>query len=132
MSADAWLAKLDPPYGTFRYGLWRTFLVAATIGAVAATYYPASAMTINRSVDLMTPLDHAIPFLPWTWWIYFPHYVFGLVVTSIAIRDSALLWRVVTAVVLGQVISASCYFLLPSTSRVRPAWRERTPTHAPP
>ncbi len=115
MTIDERLKKLDPPYGTIRYGLWRTFLVAATIAAVAATYYPASALTMDRSVDLMTPLDHAIPFLPWTWWIYFPHYVFGMVVTSIAIRNTALLWRVVFAVVFGQILSASCYFMLPST-----------------
>lgn len=115
MSIDERLERLDPPYGTIRYGLWRTFIVAATIAAVAATYFPASALTMQRSVDLMTRLDHAIPFIPWTWWIYFPHYVFGLVVTSIAVRDVRLMFRVVFAVLLGQVISAMCYFLLPST-----------------
>jgi membrane-associated phospholipid phosphatase len=115
VSFDALIKRLDPPYGTLRYGMWRVFLVAATIGAVSATYYPLSAITMDRSVDLMTSFDRSIPFVPWTWWIYFPHYVFGLIVTTIAVRDVHLLSRVIFAILLGQVVSASFYLLLPST-----------------
>lgn len=115
MSVDAWLEKIDPPRGSFRYGIWRTLLVALTIGGVCMTYYPVSAFTAHRSVNMMTALDHAIPFVPWTWWIYFPHYVFGLVVTSIVVRDVRLMFRVIAAVLLGQAISVVFYLTLPST-----------------
>lgn len=112
---DALLTRLDPPRWSVRYVLWRVFLVAATIGLVALTYFPASAATAHRSYDLTTALDRAIPFLPWTWWIYFPHYVFGLVVMSVAMKDVRLVFRVVFAVLMGQLVSSALYFVLPST-----------------
>lgn len=127
ISLDSLLARIDPPYGTLRYGLWRTFLVALTIGLVALIYYPASALTSHRGYDLMTALDRAVPFLPWTWWIYFPHYVFGLLVTTIAVRDVHLLFRVIAAILLGQVICAGLYFLLPSTFPRPPSVGEADP-----
>jgi hypothetical protein len=112
---DAWLVRLDPPRWSVRYVLWRVFLVAATIGLVALTYYPASQATAHRSYDLTTALDRAIPFVPWTWWIYFPHYVFGLIVTTVVVRDVHLLFRVIFAILLGQVVSSALYFVVPST-----------------
>jgi len=114
-SIDRLLTRIDPPYGTLRYVVWRTLLVALTIGMVAAFYYPASALTVHRGYDLMTALDRAVPFVPWTWWIYFPHYVFGLLVTTIAVRDVRLLFRVIFAILLGQLICSGLYLLLPST-----------------
>ena len=112
---DRFVVRLDPRSGTLLHVVWRTFLVAVMIGLVALTYYPASLATASRSFDLTTSLDMAIPFLPWTWWIYFPHYVFGLVVTTIAMPDPRVMFRVFLAILLGQVISCSIYFLLPST-----------------
>jgi len=112
---DALLIRFDPPRWSVRFVLWRIFLVAATIGLVALTYFPASAATLHRSYDLTTALDRAIPFLPWTWWIYFPHYVFGLVVMSVAMRDVRLVFRVVLAVLMGQLVSSAMYFVVPST-----------------
>jgi hypothetical protein len=109
------ILKLDPPRWTLAYIAWRTLLVVAMIGLVALSYYPASVATAGRSYDLTTALDRAIPFVPWTWWIYFPHYVFGLVVTTILIPDPRIAFRVFLAILLGQVISCTVYFLLPST-----------------
>jgi hypothetical protein len=111
---DRLVLKLDPPRWTLAYIAWRTLLVAAMIGLVALSYYPASMATAGRSYDLTTALDRAIPFLPWTWWIYFPHYVFGLVVTTILIPDPRIAFRVFLAILLGQVVSCTVYFLLPS------------------
>jgi hypothetical protein len=115
VSLDAWLERIDPPRGTLAHGVWRTLLVAFTIAGVCMTYYPASAFTAARSVDMMTRLDHAIPFVPWTWWIYFPHYVLGLVITSIVVRDVRIMFRVIAAVLLGQLISLGFYLTIPST-----------------
>lgn len=112
---DALLVRLDPPRWSALYVAFRVFVVAATIGMVALSYFPASLATAHRSYDLTTALDLAIPFVPWTWWIYFPHYVFGLVVTALCVRDVRLLARVVFAILLGQVASVSFYFVLPST-----------------
>ena len=112
---DALLLRLDPPRGTPLYVLFRVLVVGLTIALVALFYFPSSLATAHRSHDLTTALDRAIPFLPWTWWIYFPHYVFGLVVTAVAVRDVRLLFRVVFAILLGQVVSSLTYFVLPST-----------------
>jgi membrane-associated phospholipid phosphatase len=90
-------------------------LVAMMIGLVALLYYPASLATADRSYDLMTDLDRAIPFVPWTWWIYFPHYVFGLAVTTVALPDPRIVFRVFLAIILAQGISSVLYFVLPST-----------------
>lgn len=111
---DRLVERLDPPRGTFWFVAWRVFLVAAMIGLVALSYYPASLATADRSYDLTTALDRAIPFLPWTWWIYFPHYVFGLVVTTVLIPDPRVAFRVFLAILLTQAISCTVYFLLPS------------------
>jgi len=111
---DRLIVRLEPRRFTPAYVVWRTLLVAGMIGLVALSYYPASIATASRSYDLTTSLDRAIPFVPWTWWIYFPHYVFGLVVTTILIPDPRVAFRVFLAILLGQLISCTVYFLLPS------------------
>lgn len=112
---DDLVLRLDPPRWSVRHVLFRVLVVGFTIGLVALSYFPASLATAHRSYDLTTALDRAIPFVPWTWWIYFPHYVLGLVITAVAVRDARILFRVVFAVALGQVVSVAVYFVLPST-----------------
>lgn len=114
-SLDRLIQRIEPRRWTPLFIAWRTLLVLAMIGLVAMTYYPASAATAGRSFDLTTALDRAIPFLPWTWWIYFPHYVFGLVVITVAMPDPRAAFRVFLAILLGQVLSTITYFIVPST-----------------
>ncbi len=111
---DDWIVRVDPRRWSLLYVPWRVFLTVVMVGVVAMFYYPASLATASRSYDLTTALDRAIPFVPWTWWIYFPHYVFGLVVTTVVLPDPRVAFRVFLAIVFGQIISCTIYFLLPS------------------
>ena len=113
-SVDSFIERLDPRRGSPLFVAWRVFLVVVMIGLVALSYYPSSVATASRSYDLTTALDRAIPFVPWTWWIYFPHYVFGLMVTTVLMPDLRVVLRVFLAILLGQVISCTIYFILPS------------------
>lgn len=116
---DGWLdrnfARIEPRRWSLLFVPWRAFLVFAMIGLISLTYFPASLLTAHRSYDLTTWLDASIPFVPWTWWIYFPHYVFGLIVTTVLVPDPRVLLRVFAAILLGQGMSLAGYFLLPST-----------------
>jgi hypothetical protein len=117
-SLGAWvddlIVRVDPRRWSPRYVAWRVLLTVGMIGVVAMFYYPASLATAARSHDLTTALDRAIPFVPWTWWIYFPHYVLGLMVTTVVLPDPRVAFRIFLAIVFGQVISCTVYFLLPS------------------
>lgn len=95
--------------------LWKVFLACATCAGVSLLYYPSSYFTIHRSYDLMTAFDRAIPFVPWTWWIYFPHYLAMLVISTVAIQDRRILHRTMLAILLAQFISSCLYFVVPST-----------------
>ncbi|MBN2495570.1 MAG: inositol phosphorylceramide synthase [Deltaproteobacteria bacterium] len=94
---------------------WKLAIGLATVGWVALLYMPVSEWTSGRHHDLMTPLDRAIPFVPWTWWIYFPGYLFGLFVAVVAIRRDAVFYRTVLAIMIAQVLNSAIYLLLPST-----------------
>ena len=111
---DRLIVRLEPRRWTPIYVAWRVLLVIGMIGVVAMFYYPASLATASRSFDLTTALDRAIPFVPWTWWIYFPHYVLGLMITTVFLPDPRVVFRVFLAIVLAQVISCTVYFILPS------------------
>ncbi len=111
---DNLIERLDPRRGSPLFVAWRVFLVIVMIGLVALSYYPASVATAARSYDLTTALDRAIPFVPWTWWIYFPHYVLGLMITTVFLPDPRIMFRVFLAILLGQVISCTTYFIVPS------------------
>ena len=100
--------------GAFWYS-WKVLVGLSTVGWVSLWYMPVAALTEGRSHDLMTSLDRAIPFVPWTWWIYFPGYLFGMFFTIVIIRDDGIYYRSVAAIMLAQVINSAIYLVLPST-----------------
>ena len=112
---DALALRVDPRRWSNLYVPWRVLLTAIMVGLVAALYYPASILTEGRSVDLTTTFDAIIPFVPWTWWVYFPHYVFALTVTTVVLPDLRVVLRSFLAILLSQTISSLCYLILPST-----------------
>jgi membrane-associated phospholipid phosphatase len=95
--------------------IWKQAIGLLTVGWVALLYLPVSRLTAGRSVDLMTAIDRAIPFVPWTWWIYFPGYLFGLIFAIAAMRDDRVFYRSVAAIMLAQVFNSCIYLVLPST-----------------
>jgi len=80
---------------------WRFFVLLVVTGGIAAIYSPVAILTQDRSYDLMTSFDEAIPFLPWTWWIYFPGYLFGLTVAVLTMRDNRILYGSIAAIVMA-------------------------------
>jgi hypothetical protein len=111
---DRFVVRIEPPRGTLRHVAWRMFLVVAIISLVAMLYYPAALATAGRSVDLTTALDLAIPFVPWTWWLYYPHYILGMVVTTVTAPDPRPMHRIFLAILLSQIACCTIYFLVPS------------------
>lgn len=95
--------------------LWKQVVGLLTVGWVALLYLPVARLTEGRSVDLLTPIDKAIPFVPWTWWIYFPGYLFGLIFAIAAMRDDRIFYRSVAAIMLAQVLNSIIYLAVPST-----------------
>ena len=63
------------------------------------------------------PIDNAIPFLPWTIWIYFSFFVF-IATTTFRVEET-LFWRFVIAATLAACIAWTIVVLFPITS-VRP------------
>jgi len=68
---------------------------------------------------LFTPLDEAIPFLPWTLLLYHSYYVLPLAIAMRAPPEDYL--RMVRAAVPVLVVTFTCFLLLPATFP-RPGW----------
>jgi len=109
-----WLKVQLANRGLFWQG-WKFVWSLTTALVFTFIYFPASEMTKGRSHNLMTALDHAIPFIPWTWWIYFPGYLAGVIFAIFALRDTRIVYRTCIAMMVVQVMSVSVYMLLPST-----------------
>jgi len=108
---------MSPPAAPFttRWFLWRLGWGIAVASLVSAVYFEVALLTAGRTVFLMTPLDETIPFIPWTWWVYFPGYVASLTLATVGIRDDRLFFRALLGGALAQCIAACIYLLIPST-----------------
>lgn len=96
---------------------WRAALLSAAVSVAAMTpfYLVGSTTDLAIAHRLDTALDHAIPFVPWTVWIY------SLVYTSVflpvfVIRCPHLFRRVILAFGLTMAASLAVYWLFPVTS----------------
>ncbi|MEZ4267589.1 MAG: phosphatase PAP2 family protein [Myxococcota bacterium] len=89
--------------------------LAVSVAAMAPFFLLGLATDPAIARRLDTPLDHAIPFLPWTVWIY------SLVYTSVflpvfVVRCPRLFRRVIAAYVLTMAGSLVVYWLFPVTA----------------
>jgi membrane-associated phospholipid phosphatase len=97
-------------------------LVLFVVGGTALVSYSLVArLTHGRSMDLHTRLDDAIPFLPWTIWLYLPLYYLFFVVAAFAIRTRGVYVRAAISVVIASVVAYAIFFVMPSTYP-RPEW----------
>ena len=119
---QAWHQNLSQQSGPRRLG-WRIVVLLVSVGLIAALYSVVGALTVDRSYDLTTAFDAAIPFLPWTWWIYVPGYFFGLIVAVLAIKDDTILYRSLGAILVAQLINCVFYFAIPSSFPRPVAWQ---------
>ena len=109
-----WLRRAIARKGAIWY-VYKVGWLAVGVFGVMALYFFSSDITLGRQTHLMTTLDAAIPFLPWTWWIYFPGYLAGLVFTVLIVRDDDILARAVLAILLAQVLCTIIYMFFPSS-----------------
>lgn len=88
-------------------------LCAAAV--IIVCYLGVASLTLGRSHDFTTALDRQIPFVPWTWWIYFPGYIGGLLLAVGAARNRVVFFRGVVAMLLAQGLSEIVFCFAPSS-----------------
>ncbi len=97
-----------------RWWAWRLALGMVTILVFLGLYNLVARIPLGAPVDLASPLDRAIPFLPWTWWLYVPAYAGCLTFSLFALRDTRLLMRTLASLVLCQLFNDLFYVLMPA------------------
>jgi hypothetical protein len=101
----------------------RAVLLFVVGGLALASYTLVARLTHGRSVDLHTRLDDAIPFLPWTIWLYMPLYYGFFVIAAFLIRTRDVYVRAALSVALASAIAYAVFFVMPSTYP-RPEWAD--------
>lgn len=76
---------------------------------VSANHYPI----LEPRLLPFTPLDHAVPFLPWTSWIYVSDYVFAFLVFML-VRDMRNANRFLYSFFALQIVSVAIFWLWPT------------------
>jgi PAP2 superfamily len=120
-------------HGGFRTSLaWVAYkLVTVGVGAglFLGTYRAVAVLALGygEGVDLMTPLDRWIPFLPWTWWFYVPAYALGLLVALALIDERRIYHRSLLAILAIGAFNAVFYLTMPAVFPraglvVEPGW----------
>ena len=109
------LLKKNFPREGAPWVVWKYLFAFGTVAIVMGMYFPLSFLTEGRSYDLTTDIDRAVPFMPWTWWIYFPIYLVGILFAVGTFRDLDVYLRALICMILGQLIITVCYWFLPST-----------------
>ena len=99
----------------WRWVAYKLLLVSLGTAAFLGYYRMIALLAYGRSVDLMTAFDRAIPFVPWTWWIYVPAYALGLLVAIALIDDRRVLQRSMLAILAIAGFNSIFYLTLPST-----------------
>lgn len=103
------------PTEGIKWIIWKYVCAFSTVGIVMIMYFGASGYTTGKGYELTLGIDEAIPFIPWTWWIYFPLYIFGIVLAVAFFKIPAVYYRALLAMILGQAVITVGYFVLPST-----------------
>lgn len=94
----------------------RVLVTAAMVAYFIGGFHLVAALAPGRPAHrLATPLDHAIPFVPWTVWIYSWVYTSALY-PAFVVRSAALFRRVVRAYLVVLTTSFACFAAFPVTS----------------
>lgn len=91
--------------------------VGLLMGAVCMTVYNViGRLDLPRSTTLLdTPLDHAIPFLTWTSWLYEPLYVAIFALAATGFSSRLLFQRAIACVAANQVVASLCHYFIRAT-----------------
>ncbi len=105
----------DGPRNRAAWYAWKLAFGVAAAGLFSWMYFRTGTLTEGTSHDLLTRFDAAIPFIRWTWWIYFPGYILGIVFAVLALQDLRIFYRALVAILIAELFCVSVYFLFPST-----------------
>lgn len=88
--------------------------VALAVSGVALFIYEyIGALDLNRSVTMLdTPLDRAIPLVPWTVWFYEPFYVSIFVIAVIGFRSKQIFHLAAIIIVANMTVSALGHYFV--------------------
>jgi len=89
-------------------------LGVGTLAIFLGLYNLVALFPLGPPVDLLTPLDRAIPFLPWTWWLYVPAYGGSMFHALFSLRDVQILLRTLAALVVCQLVNDVFYLAMPA------------------
>ncbi len=101
-------------HGAPGWRAWRLALGVATVLVFLGLYNLVARLPLGTPIDLATPLDRAIPFLPWTWWLYVPAYAACMAFSLFAITDTRLFVLTLASLVLTQLFNDVFYVFLPA------------------
>jgi membrane-associated phospholipid phosphatase len=123
------LAGFDRPASLrFQAEKWALGLLAA--GVQGLVYFGVGHMTRPRSTTLLdTALDRAIPFWPWTVWLYLPFYAGIFVIALAAIRSRRLFHRTLVGVLGTLAVGTAGHVLVAAEyprPLVSPPWSDAT------
>ena len=98
------------------YGFATRYLVGLGMAGLGLVSYKwIGEATLDRAqLDLLTPLDTAIPFMPWTVWLYLPLFVFNFHFAIWSIEDRQAFARTVVSLLIGWTIAYSVFWLWPA------------------
>lgn len=113
-AAGQWMEGPQLPNRVVWYA-WKLLISAAIIGLISIFYFNASKLTAHRQSDLSIPLDHAIPFVPWHFWIYFIGYIAGIEFSVFAFRNTRVFYKTSLAIIIATTLCTVGFFILPST-----------------
>ncbi|MCB9729726.1 MAG: inositol phosphorylceramide synthase [Deltaproteobacteria bacterium] len=104
----------EGPDGTVARLAYQLVVGLGAAGILSLCYFNASAAGVGRSVDLMSAFDASVPFIPWTWWIYFPGYIGGLLLSMVSFKNLDTYYRTLGAVLVAQAFCALIFLMYPS------------------
>ena len=91
--------------GAFQAYKWGTALALAVVGLII--YEVLGRTDLGRSTTmLMTPIDRAIPLVPWTAWFYEPFYVSIFLIAVVGFRSRFVFNRTLVCVAFNIVVAA--------------------------
>lgn len=100
--------------GEDRCGFLQRFGVGVLIAILLVGVYQVVGDVVTAGHrDLSTPLDRAIPFLPWTAWFYIPGYVLVFLIPILAMREWPVYIRAFKALVLTSLPTWTVHLLMP-------------------
>ena len=97
--------------------LWHKCWTGVSVAALQISLYMAIGRAdVARSTELLrTPLDDAIPFLPWTSFAYLPLYLAVFVLTMISMSSRRAFHRALLAMGLVGAVAMLAHVLIPAT-----------------